>query len=94
VKFLTVRDLKGKSAQVWKELSSEKEMIVTSNGRPIAILSSVNESNVENYLSAIRKAKAEQALAKIHKDSAKKGTDKISLEEINNEINSVRQEYR
>ncbi|RPI70123.1 MAG: type II toxin-antitoxin system Phd/YefM family antitoxin, partial [Geobacteraceae bacterium] len=38
MKFLSVRDLRGKSAQVWKELPAEREMIITSNGRPIAIL--------------------------------------------------------
>ncbi|MDP2682655.1 MAG: type II toxin-antitoxin system Phd/YefM family antitoxin [Deltaproteobacteria bacterium] len=38
MKFVSVRDLRGKSAQLWKTLSAEREMIVTSNGRPIAIL--------------------------------------------------------
>jgi len=45
VKFLSVRDLRGKSAQVWKDLPQEREMVITSNGRPIAILAAVNESN-------------------------------------------------
>jgi hypothetical protein len=29
MKFLSVRDLKAKSSQVWKDLSTQKEMIVT-----------------------------------------------------------------
>jgi len=40
MKFLSVRDLRGKSSQVWRELPEQKEMVVTNNGRPIAILSS------------------------------------------------------
>lgn len=32
MKFLSVRELKAKSSQVWRDLSLEKEMIVTSNG--------------------------------------------------------------
>jgi len=93
MKFLSVRDLKGKSGKVWKDLSNEKEMIVTSNGRPIAILSAVNESNVEEYLAAIRKAKAIQAVSDLQKDSIKRGAVKLTRDEINEEIQSVRKEY-
>jgi len=53
MKFISVRDLRGKSAKVWKELPAEREIVVTSNGRPIAILSAVSESNLEESLSAI-----------------------------------------
>jgi antitoxin (DNA-binding transcriptional repressor) of toxin-antitoxin stability system len=43
MKFLSVRDLRSKSADVWKGLAEERELVVTSNGRPIAILSVVTE---------------------------------------------------
>ena len=90
MKFLSVRDLKTKSSQVWKELSDHKEMIVTSNGRPIALLSSIDENNLEQVLSAFRHARATSSVALIQHESAQKGTDKISLDEINAEIKAVR----
>ena len=90
MKFLSVRDLKTKSSQVWKELAGQKEMIVTSNGRPIALLSSVNENNLEQVLTAFRRARATNAVASIQYESTQKGTDKISLGEINAEIGAVR----
>ena len=90
MKFLSIRDLKSKSAQVWKELPDQKEMILTSNGRPIAILSSINESNLEQVLAAFRQARAIEAVNSIQYESVRKGTDKITLEEINKEIKSVR----
>jgi antitoxin (DNA-binding transcriptional repressor) of toxin-antitoxin stability system len=90
MKFLSVRDLKTKSSQVWKELLGQKEMIVTSNGRPIALLSSINENNLEQILTAFRRARATNALASIQYESTQKGTDKISLNEINAEIKEVR----
>ncbi len=90
MKFLSVRDLKTKSSQVWKELSDQKEMIVTSNGRPIALLSSINENNLEQVLSAFRHARATNAVALIQYESVQKGTDKISMDEINAEIKAVR----
>ena len=90
MKFLSVRDLKTKSSQVWKELVGQKEMIVTSNGRPIALLSSVNENNLEQVLTAFRRARATNAVASIQYESTQKGTDNISLDEINAEIGAVR----
>ena len=90
MKFLSVRDLKTKSSQVWKELEGQKEMIVTSNGRPIALLSSINESNLEQVLTAFRRARATNAVASIQYESTQKGTDRISMDEINAEIGTVR----
>lgn len=90
MKFLSVRDLKTKSSQVWKELLDQKEMIVTSNGRPIALLSSINENNLEQVLTAFRHARATNAVAMIQYESAQEGTDKISMDEINTEIKAVR----
>jgi antitoxin (DNA-binding transcriptional repressor) of toxin-antitoxin stability system len=90
MKFLSVRDLKTKSSQVWKDLPGQKDMVITSNGRPIAILSSVNENNLEQVLSAFRQSRAMEAVTSIQYESVRKGTDKITLEEINNEIKSVR----
>ena len=90
MKFLSVRDLKTKSSQVWKELAGQKEMIVTSNGRPIALLSSIDENNLEQVLTAFRRARATNAVASIQYESTQKGTDKISMDEINAEIGAVR----
>jgi len=90
MKFLSVRDLKTKSSQVWKNLSEQKEMVVTSNGRPIALLSSINENNLEQVLTAFRRARATNALASIQYDSIQKGTDMISMDEINAEIGVIR----
>ncbi len=90
MKFLSVRDLKTKSSQVWKDLPDQKDMVITSNGRPIAILSSINENNLEQVLSSFRQARAIEAVTSIQYESVRKGTDKITLEEINNEIKTVR----
>ena len=90
MRFLSVRDLRGKSAEIWKELPNEREMIITSNGRPIAILAAINESNLEESLSAFRQGRAVEAVATLQRRSADQGTDKITMGEIDAEIKSVR----
>ena len=63
---------------------------MTSNGRPIAVLSAVNESNLEESLSAIRQARAAEAVMSLQRRSVKQGTDGITMEEIDREIRMVR----
>jgi antitoxin (DNA-binding transcriptional repressor) of toxin-antitoxin stability system len=90
MKFITVRDFRSRPAKVWKDLKKSDEMILTSNGKPIALLTSVSEDSLEETLHVVRKAKAMAAVFSIQTDSAAKGNDKISLNEINKEIEAVR----
>jgi antitoxin (DNA-binding transcriptional repressor) of toxin-antitoxin stability system len=90
MQFISVRDLRGKSAEVWKELPADREVVVTNNGRPIAILSAVSESNLEESLSAIRQARAAEAVMNLQRRSVENGTDSITMEEIEAEIKAVR----
>ena len=90
MRFLSVRDLRGKSAEIWKRLPGEREMIITNNGRPIAILAAVNESNLEESLAAFRQARAVEAVASLQRRSMEQGTDKISMGEVEEEIKAVR----
>jgi antitoxin (DNA-binding transcriptional repressor) of toxin-antitoxin stability system len=90
MKFLSVRDLRGKSAQIWKDLPEEREMVITSNGRPIAILATINESNLEESLTAFRQARAVEAVAALQRRSADQGTNRITMDEIDAEIQAVR----
>ena len=94
MKFLSVRDLRSKPAEVWKSLAAAREMVVTSNGRPIAILSSVTESSLEETLTAIRRARAVAAVSEMQRHSVESGRDGISKAEIEAEIEAARQARR
>ena len=86
MRFVSVRDLRGKSAEVWKALARLKEMVITSNGKPIAIISAASEDTLEEALSAIRAARAMAAVESLQLSSTASKKDRISLEEINAEI--------
>jgi len=90
MRFLSIRDLRSKFAQVWQDLPFERELIITNNGKPIAILAAINESNLEESLTAFRQARAVEAVASLQHRSAEQGTDQITLVEIDAEINTVR----
>lgn len=90
MRFVSVRGLRGKSAEVWKDLAGEGEMVVTSNGRPIAILAAISESNLEESLSAFRQARAAEAVVSLQRQSAECGADTMTMDEIDAEIKAVR----
>ena len=92
MKFMSVRDLRSKSAQVWQDLPSERELIITNNGRPIAILAAISESNLEESLTAFRQARAVEAVASLQQRSVDHGTNALTMDEIDAEIGAVRKD--
>ena len=94
MKFLTVRELRNKSAKVWKELPEENDMIVTSNGKPVAILTAIGESDVVESLQIMRRARALQAVETMQRQSLRHGTDKLIAEEIDDQIRVARKTRR
>lgn len=76
--------------EAWKDLPGEQEMVVTRNGRPIAIIAAVNESNLEETLSAFRRARAVEAVASLQRRSLEQGTESIATKGIEAEIQKVR----
>jgi prevent-host-death family protein len=88
--FISVRDLRSKASQIWKRIQKERDVVITSNGRPIAILSGISEENLDESLSAIRRSRAIQAVESMQLSSRKAGLDRLSSQEIEREIKAVR----
>ncbi len=90
MKFITVRDLRTTPAQIWKDLPNEQEMIITNNGKPIALLTPINDSDIEDTLSAVRKARAINAINKMQFSSLKNNLSNMTMKEIESEIKTAR----
>ncbi|MBL7085942.1 MAG: type II toxin-antitoxin system prevent-host-death family antitoxin [Candidatus Cloacimonetes bacterium] len=90
MKFISVRDFRIKPGKIWQALQKKSELVITSNGRPIGLLISVDEDNLENSISAYRRSRATLALDEIQKESMRKATDKITTQKIEREIKEVR----
>lgn len=90
MKLVTVRDLRGRSAEVWRMLARERELVVTSNGRPVAVLSSVTPDDLEESLAAIRRARAVQAVAKLQELSLSRFPSGLPGRTVDREIAAVR----
>ncbi len=94
MKFVTIRDLRGQPTRVWKDLKAEKELVLTSNGKPLAILTSVDESSFEERLLSLRRARLGETVREIQRDAMRRRPKGMSLREINAVIADVRRKRR
>ena len=94
MKFVSVRDFRNRAAAVRKRLAREHEIVLTANGKPVAVIADVNEDTFEGKIAALRGARANAALDRIHAHARKSGADRLTMEEIDAEIARARSERR
>lgn len=93
MRFISVRDLNTKPKEIWGKIKND-EVVITSNGKPIAVLSGVTEENLEKTVRAIRRSRALIALEEMQKKSIELGLDKLTDSQIGSEIQAVRKSHR
>lgn len=94
MEFISIRDLRSRSAEVWNSLTEKQDLIVTSNGKPVAVLSAAAASTLDATLNALRQARAQLAVVEMQRRAREAGLDQWSLEQVNAEIKAVRRERR
>jgi len=89
MKFLSTRELRNRPGYV-RELVQRNDLVLTANGKPIAILLGVKEDGLEETTRAIRQAKAQLALSRMRKAAARRGLERSSPSVIDAQIRAVR----
>ena len=68
--FVSVRELRSRSAAVWQALDEERHLVVTSNGKPIAVLCATSPETFDDTLAALRQADALRAIESMQRTLA------------------------
>jgi hypothetical protein len=92
MKFLSVRELCNRTRYV-RTLAKKDDLVLTANGKPIAILLG-GEEELEERVRAIRQVRAQLALSRLRKQAAWGGTDRMPASAINAEIHAVRSQRK
>jgi antitoxin (DNA-binding transcriptional repressor) of toxin-antitoxin stability system len=92
--FISIRDMRTRPGEVWQQLAEEGDLIVTSSGRPFALMISAEGEDIEQLLVALRRAKAQLAVTRMRAQAAEKGLDRLAAEEIDDEIKQARHERK
>ena len=88
--FYVIRDLSNNTKNVMTSVSTNKKVIITDNGKPSAIMLSINESNFETVLSFVQKLEMQLAVSELQKQSLINFPDGLSDEDIQKEIEAAR----
>lgn len=94
MKFITIRDLRANTARLRQDLEAEREVVVTANGRPFAIMTRVTGDDVEEEVKAIRNARAQAAVSRIRARAKAEGVDQLSMDEVDAVVAASRREGR
>ena len=90
--YIAVNELKRPKA-VRERLAASEEMLLTNNGRPMAVLLYVDdEDDPEDVLMAARDARSRISLRRIREQARRTGADKLSASEIDQEIATARRD--
>lgn len=88
MKFCTAQELKTLSQILLDDLAAGEDVVVTKNGRPVALMIDVEEGRLDETLLAVRRAKAAGAFRALRQQAAGEGF--FTPAEIDDEIAAVR----
>ncbi len=90
--FVSIRDMRTRPGEVWQQLQDEGDLIVTSSGRPFALMIAAEGEDVEALLLALRRARAQLAVSKMRRQAGEAGLDRMTMDDIDAEIRQARSE--
>jgi hypothetical protein len=94
MKFVSRRELRISAAAVWTKLEQEKDVVITSSGRPIGVLTLANEDNLEDVLGSLRARRAQRAVLTLRRAAVARSLNKWSENDIQEIIRKGRQANR
>jgi len=94
MKFVSIRDLRNDTAGLRRDLQADREIVVTANGRPIAVMTRVDPDTVEQEILAIRRARARAALSRMRDRARSEGLDRLSMDQIDDIVARTRRDRR
>jgi antitoxin (DNA-binding transcriptional repressor) of toxin-antitoxin stability system len=94
MKFVSIRELRSKTASIRQDLAQAREIVLTANGRPFAVMTPVSAETVEEEIQAIRRARTRAAIEGLRAAAKAAGVDKLTMEDIDAEIAAARRTRR
>ena len=90
MKSIAVRDFRVNPGKVWGRLKKAGRMVITSSGKPIALLTDIHGSTVEDELRIDALARGAVAVSKLRQQTQNSGISNLSMKEIEAEIKKSR----
>lgn len=92
MKLVSFRDLRNTPGRV-RTMLQDQDVVLTSNGNPIAIVMPVS-GDLEEALAVVRRVRAQAAVSRMRKQAAASGRSSMTAPEIEEEIQAARRQRR
>jgi antitoxin (DNA-binding transcriptional repressor) of toxin-antitoxin stability system len=89
MKFVTVRELRTRPSKVWERLRND-EVVLTSNGKPMALVTRVEEADLEPMLREVRLARMRLLTQRLRAQARRAGADRMTPRQIDALVREVR----
>ena len=89
MKFISTRELRNRPGAV-RELAQKEDLVLTADGKPIAILMGIENDDVEQAALMLRQARAQRALSRIRSQASRSGVAQLSARALEAEIRAAR----
>ena len=93
MKFVSTRELRNRPGYV-RDLAQKEDLVLTADGKPIAILLGIEEGDLEETALLIRQAKAQRALSRMSQRAAQRGIAEATPRAVEAEIRAVRRKRK
>ena len=91
---ISVSQLKKRSVSQWRKSAKGGELVVTSQGQPVAVIVPTDRDSLHSTLTALRSVKALRAQNALQRTAEANGTANIAMAEIESEIDAARRDRR
>ena len=92
VKFVSSREIRVNPKPVFDAAGEGNEVVITSRGKPVALLVGVDGDDLEETVRLFRRAKAQAAVSRMRRAASREGTARMSTEELEAEVAAARGE--
>ena len=92
--FVSFRELRTSTSKINDMLTDNGKIVVTSNGKPKAVMIQVNENDFEETLAVLNQIKLTKSISNMRASAEHSGVAEMTLDEINAEIALSRKDRR
>ena len=92
--YLTVRELREKSGEIWQRVEAGEEFVITRNGKPFALLIHTEPQAVEERLRALRLSRLAELTRTIQAEAQAGGASALTDAQIEAERATARRQRR
>ena len=94
MKFVATRALRINAGEIWRLLRQERDLVITSNGKPVGVLTFADEDSLEDVLATLRQGRAQSALAEIRRAAVARGLDRLTQRRVQAIVEKARKPRR